>query len=130
MEVIYSFSGSVKSDLDSVKIFLKTILDKLNEYIDDEDLFFDIRLILNELIVNGAIHGNCENINKLVFLTLILDQEGIKINVKDEGCGINHEIDSYDVEDMKCSGRGLILVEALTDSLVLDRNEIFAVKYI
>ncbi len=130
MEVIYSFSGSVKSDLDSVKIFLKTILEKLTEYIDDEDLFFDIRLILNELIVNGAIHGNCENINKLVFLTLILDQEGIKINVKDEGCGINHEIDSYDVEDMKCSGRGLILVEALTDSLILDRNEIFAVKYI
>lgn len=130
MEVIYSFSGSVKSDLDSVKIFLKTILEKLTEYIDDEDLFFDIRLILNELIVNGAIHGNCENINKLVFLTLILDQEGIKINVKDEGCGINHEIDSYDVEDMKCSGRGLILVEALTDCLILDRNEIFAVKYI
>ena len=130
MNVLYNFNGSVESDLDSVKTFLKTVLEKLNFYIDDEDSFFDIKLILNELVVNGVIHGNKENSEKKVFLDVTLDDKGIIINVRDEGKGIDYDVSSYKVEDMKCSGRGLVLVEALSDNLILRNNEIIAVKYL
>lgn len=130
MEIIYNFDGSVSSDLGSVKVFLASLLKNLNMYIKDEDLFYDIRLILNELIVNSVIHGNKENINKKVYLNIVLSDSGIKINVRDEGEGIDYDFSSYKVEEMRCSGRGLILVEALADDLILKRNEITAVKYL
>lgn len=130
MEIIYNFDGSVSSDLGSVKVFLASLLKNLNKYIKDEDLFYDIRLILNELIVNSVIHGNKENINKKVYLNIVLSDSGIKINVRDEGEGIDYDFSSYKVEEMRCSGRGLILVEDLADDLILKRNEITAVKYL
>lgn len=130
MEILYSFNGSVNSDLESVKTFLKNILEKLGTYIKDEEMFFDIRLILNELIVNGVIHGNKKNSDKKVFVNMTIDENNITINVRDEGEGIDYDFTSYNVDEMRCCGRGLVLVDALTDDLILKKNEIIAIKYL
>lgn len=130
MEILYSFNGSVNSDLKSVKAFLSNIIERLETYIKDEEMFFDIRLILNELIVNGAIHGNKKSLDKKVFVSMTIDEKNITIHVRDEGEGIDYDFSSYNVDEMKCCGRGLVLVEALTDDLILKKNEIIAIKYL
>ncbi|RVU54640.1 ATP-binding protein [Anaerosphaera multitolerans] len=128
MENIFSFKGTVTSDLSEVRPFLKNVLVGLRDHIPDEELMFDLRLILDELVINGVIHGNQENEEKCVSLNVTIENNAIIIKVKDEGCGIKYDFNSYDFRDLKCCGRGLLLVKALTDSLVLNKNEIIVVK--
>ncbi len=54
----FTYYGSISSDLRLVKNFIEEILNKLNNIIDNGDTMFDIKLILNELVINGIFHGN------------------------------------------------------------------------
>ncbi len=124
------FRGSVCSNLNDVKVFIQNALNRLTEIIVDEDLMFDIRLIINELIVNGVIHGNCCDISKNVYLLLDVEEDYVKIEVVDEGNGIDYDVSSYDPDELKCCGRGLVLVDRLCDEFYIDKNRVIAVKHL
>jgi serine/threonine-protein kinase RsbW len=126
----FRYQGSVCSDLDDIKIFIQGILNKLKDIVDDEDLMFDLKIILNELVINGVIHGNGCNKNKCVNLFLEVMGGSIRIEVSDEGKGIDYDIASYDPADLKCCGRGLVIVNGLSDEVYIDNNRVVAVKYI
>lgn len=128
MDTLYRYKGFVNSDLSLIKNFLDSAIRDLNPFIRDQEKLFDIKVILNELVVNGAMHGNEEDLNKKVFLKLILDQNSLKIIVKDEGRGVNFDTSLYDCTQKICNGRGLLIVEALTDQLILNDNEVIAIK--
>lgn len=126
----FIFHGSVCSDLNDMRDFIKKVLLKLNDIIYDKNLMFDIKLILNELIINGVVHGNECDKNKCVSLILEVKDGILKIEVIDEGQGIDFDRNSYDPEELKCCGRGLIIVEGLSDEVYIDRNRIVAIKNI
>lgn len=126
----YSYKGKVCSDLDTIKNFIDKTLNNLAEYIKDRDTMFDIRIILNELIVNGALHGNNSMINKCVSLKLEMTENKLRIEVEDEGSGIDFDLCSYDPDDLKCCGRGLVLVNGLSDEFHVDKNKVISIKHI
>lgn len=126
----FMYQGSVCSDLNDIKVFLHDVLEKLDGFLRDEDLIFDLRLILNELIINSAIHGNQCNKDKTVDLYLEIIEDKIKIEVVDEGKGIDFERVSYESDELKCCGRGLVLVNGLSDEVYIDKNRVIAVKRI
>lgn len=126
MEFIYR--GSVCSDLEMIKKFIDEILNKLHKTLDDKDVLFDIRLILNELVINGVLHGNEGVCKKCVKLRLEIKNKKIMIEVRDEGRGINFDFKTYNPEQLNCGGRGLVLVKGLSDELYIDRNRILAIK--
>lgn len=128
MDTLYKFKGFVNSDLSLIKNFLDSAMKDLIPFIRDQEKLFDIKVILNELVVNGAMHGNEEDLNKKVCLKLILDRDSLKIIVKDEGRGVDFDTTLYDCTQKKCNGRGLLIVEALTDQLILNDNEVIAIK--
>ena len=128
MDTLYRFKGFVNSDLSLIKGFLDSAIMDLNPYITDQEKLFDIKVILNELVINGAVHGNQEDLNKKVCLKLVLKDDFLKIIVSDEGMGVDHDTSLYDCGEKKCSGRGLLIVEALTDQLILNQNEVIAIK--
>lgn len=128
MKIIYNFKGEVKSDLKQVKPFLDNILYNIKKYILSEELIFEIRLILDELVVNAVMHGNLCNSDKCVFLDVIIYENQILIKVKDEGTGIRYDIRECHCEGLQCCGRGLYLVNALTDGLEFNNNEITVKK--
>lgn len=128
MDTLYKFKGFVNSDLSLIKNFLDSAMKDLNPFIRDQEKLFDIKVILNELVVNGAMHGNEEDLNKKVCLKLILDRDSLKIIVKDEGRGVDFDTTLYDCTQKRCNGRGLLIVEALTDQLILNDNEVIAIK--
>lgn len=128
MDTLYKFKGFVNSDLSLIKNFLDSAMKDLNPYIRDQEKLFDIKVILNELVVNGAMHGNEEDLDKKVCLKLILDRDYLKIIVKDEGRGVDFDTALYDCTQKRCNGRGLLIVEALTDQLILNDNEVIAIK--
>ncbi|MCF6462771.1 ATP-binding protein [Clostridium sp. Cult1] len=129
MEVAFIFKGSVRSDLNDIKVFIKKVLNKLENIVQDKDLMFDLKLILNELIINSVIHGNQCKGNKYVKLFLEVVGDTIRIEVIDEGDGIDFDIDSYNPSELKCCGRGLVIVDGLSDEVYIDNNRIVAVKY-
>lgn len=126
----YIYEGSVSSDIKDIKTFVQDIMKKLNMLFGDEDLIFDLRLILNELIINGVVHGNKCNREKCVKLSLQVIEDKIKIEVIDEGTGIDFGEISYCPEELESTGRGLMLVNGLTDEVYIDRNRVVAVKRI
>nr|WP_272879051.1 ATP-binding protein [Clostridium sp. Cult2] len=130
MEVSFIYKGSVRSDLNDTKTFIKKVLDKLENIIHDKDIMFDLKLILNELIINSVIHGNQCNGNKYVELFLEIVGDTIRIEVSDEGDGIDFDIANYNPTELKCCGRGLVIVDGLSDKVYIDNNRIIAVKYI
>ncbi|WP_236911440.1 ATP-binding protein [Clostridium sp. Cult1] len=125
----FIFKGSVRSDLNDIKVFIKKVLNKLENIVQDKDLMFDLKLILNELIINSVIHGNQCKGNKYVKLFLEVVGDTIRIEVIDEGDGIDFDIDSYNPSELKCCGRGLVIVDGLSDEVYIDNNRIVAVKY-
>lgn len=123
----YHFCGCVDSDLKQIKYFINERLEELTEYIRDEAKLFELKLIFNELIINGAIHGNDLCLDKLVHLYIDLSETEISIKVIDEGSGFELCLNDYRPEDMHTGGRGLILVNGLVDELVCKRNTVKAI---
>ena len=111
--MVFSYKGSVCSDLDLIKNFVDNILNKLDSVVDNKETIFDIRLIMNELVINGVFHGNqCIN-NKQVDLGVDILDNKIIIRVKDEGTGIDFDFSTYNPLELRCSGRGLVLVHEI-----------------
>ncbi|KNF07882.1 putative anti-sigma F factor [Gottschalkia purinilytica] len=128
--MIFETNVEIKSDLMEVRKTLNDIIDQISNILNDELLIFDIKLILNELVINSVVHGNKLDADKKVNLKLKVSNDCIKIEVLDEGTGFSYDKEQYDPMDLKCSGRGLVLVDGLTDKLSINNNKVSIVKYI
>lgn len=128
-QMSYIYKGTVCSDLEIIKTFIDDKIKILDGIIQNRDILFDIRIILNELIVNGALHGNEQQTTKCVTLELEVKDNKLKIEVKDEGKGIDFDLKSYNPMELKCCGRGLVIVNGLSDEFYVDKNKVIAIKY-
>lgn len=92
---------------------------------DDDE--YEFRLILNELIANGTIHGNKRLCDKAITAKIeALDQETIGITIQDEGMGFDYRRffnNGYpcDVNPFSERGRGLKLIRAICDDIVFNQ---------
>ncbi len=133
MDVIqleFRYYGIVCSDIDLIKNFIDDVLLKIRSFVKSTDTMFDIRLILNELIINGVLHGNNCTISKHVKLSLEVKGDKLTIQVEDEGQGIDYDLGSYDPTILDCNGRGLVIVYGLSDEFYIQENKVTAVKHI
>ncbi len=126
----FILNETICSDLGKIELLLSSILNQLHEKIDDENLFFDAKLILNELVANGAIHGNAQDKNKNIQIKLQLKKTALIIEVADEGVGFCYDKNAYDPMELKCGGRGLVLVDGLSDEFYVEKNRAVSIKYI
>lgn len=126
----FTYCGSLQSDFKLIKGFIDSILDQLSTTIDNTDTLFDVRLILNELIINGVFHGNECDKEKYVKIDIKIKDNIIRMEVIDEGSGIRYDLSSYDPINLKCSGRGLVIVNGLSDEVIIKDNSIIAIKSI
>lgn len=130
MELDFKYSGIICSDLDMIKNFVDGVLKRIDGVIKNNDTMFDIKLILNELVINGVFHGNSCIRSRCVKLTLELKENKLTIQVEDEGKGIDYDLKAYDPGDLSCGGRGLILVNGLSDEFYIQKNKVTAIKHI
>lgn len=123
---IKSMEKSFKSSLPNVKAAVDEALTFVDSNINNlsrED-FFDLKLVLNELIINAVIHGNNQDITKKVSIYIEIQPENIiKTVISDEGKGYNYEeLILKDNEEFSLdeNGRGISLVAALIDTLTFN----------
>lgn len=125
-DIMYMFKRQFCSDKKIATKNIQTMLGFLQKIISDEMLFYDIKLIVNELIFNGLEHGNQYDVNKKITFKIELTDEYIRICVKDEGTGINYCSNSYFNNDIYVRGRGLFIVSKLCDELKIKENSVEA----
>lgn len=120
----YFYFGTVPSEISKICSSVEQIINqlKLRRRLS-KDCLWDVRLILSELMINGCDHGNMNDRDKLVTLELIVEKDQIRIVVKDEGGGIQWQEDSS-TDIYSCSGRGLRIVKALCDEMIVKDSEV------
>ena len=125
----YAVERKINSDIKCGKKLIEEILRNI-EGIIDPDAFFNTKLILNELMINSVIHGNCGDLNKMINIKVYINKSRIIIEVSDEGSGVCYDIKDYGVFDYLECGRGLMLVEGLSDKLNVEGNTVTCVQYL
>jgi serine/threonine-protein kinase RsbW len=98
---------------------------------------FELKVILNELILNAIKHGNnCDPLKKVKTSVVITNRKYIILLVEDEGEGYDYKIKcnctkfKEDFFEMKESGRGIFIVSNLCDRIKFNKkgNKVIALK--
>jgi len=90
----------------------------------DADEALNIGLAVREAVINAMLHGNQQNPNLDVDLTLAVNQNGLHATVRDHGTGFDpDETPDPTVGDnvMRTSGRGLLLIRAFVDEVKFEK---------
>lgn len=80
---------------------------------------FQLRLCLEEAIVNAVAHGNQNDPDRKVRIELLDEGDCCKIHVHDEGCGFDPE-EFQMPETTSKGGRGLCLMKHFMDHVTFD----------
>ncbi len=106
-------------NINKMKPTISNLLDEVQgKYQLSEEKFFDVRLVLSELIMNAFEHSN-KGGHVDVFFDDEFNNDKIKFVVEDYGYGFSHsEIESEKTQNIyDNSGRGIKLVRALCDNV-------------
>lgn len=125
----YVIEKKIHSDIKCVKLLVEEILRSIKHIINANE-FFNTKLILYELMINSVIHGNCEDLNKMINIKIYINKSRIIIEVTDEGPGVCYNHKNLGEYDFTESGRGLMLVEGLADKLEIEGNTVTCVQYL
>lgn len=119
---------NIKSDINIINDVVAEIIFSIDKKIGEDNLF-NVKLILSELIINSIKHGNNNDREKNIFISLFIEDKWIEISVSDEGKGFAYSR-NLDPCTYCESGRGLLLVEGLSDMFIVCENIITSIKYI
>jgi serine/threonine-protein kinase RsbW len=95
---------------------------------------FSIKLALEEALINAIKHGNRKDPQKKVFVAANISARRAEITIEDEGAGFDRcSVPDPTIEENleKCSGRGILLMEAYMDRVKWDRGgrRVKVIKY-
>lgn len=125
----------VSSDLSKVQGVGGEVLDLLKPLRLDKAVIFDIRLCLEEALINAMKHGSGLDKSKFVTLDVEYDNEKVEIAVEDQGRGFDPEkLKDCTHEDnlYRETGRGVHLIQKLMDKVQYNAkgNRVLMVKYL
>ncbi|HEU4433126.1 MAG TPA: ATP-binding protein [Pyrinomonadaceae bacterium] len=111
---------SLPSRIDTVATAAAAVAEFLSRSGITEDAAFGIDMAVREAVTNAVLHGNREDANKTVDVTLKSSPDAVEISVHDQGAGFNPE----DVPDptaeeniLKASGRGIFFMRSFMDEV-------------
>jgi len=91
----------------------------------DDDEALNVGLAVREAVINAMVHGNKEDPQRSVSVTLTSGVDGLQATIQDQGNGFDPELapDPRTGENrMRTSGRGLLLMEAFVDEVSFRRQ--------
>jgi serine/threonine-protein kinase RsbW len=90
-----------------------------------EQSLFAVKLALEEALINAIKHGNKLDPSKNVHVEARIDSQRVEISIEDEGPGFKRDTvpdPTADENLCKCSGRGILLIEAYMTSAKWSKN--------
>lgn len=144
MKSLDIYSTSVPSSINSIGIVVNELINSLqNSFGDVSDCtLFELKVILNEVLINAVRHGNREDVKKLVKVDASVSRQGVMlIIVEDEGGGYDFDnacscrkpfCDVANPLEMSENGRGIMIIRSLCDNVKVNAkgNKIVIAKRI
>ena len=115
----------IKSKIENLRKVEKLVDDISSEYNISSDLYGNILIAALEAANNAILHGNKLDENKLVYIIINKDEKTLKIRIDDEGEGFDYKNipDPTAPENIEnINGRGIFLMEKLSDAMEFSRN--------
>jgi serine/threonine-protein kinase RsbW len=116
---------TIPSDFAAGRDVQKRILDDVTRIGYNSQSQFAIKLALEEALINAIKHGNRLDPKKKVKIEAKVSPQQCEITIEDEGPGFKRDAvpDPTLEENLdKCSGRGILLIEAYMNSVRWDRG--------
>jgi len=117
---VIRISEKIPSKLELVPGFSLSLIDKISSLPLKEEEFFNIKLCLDEALVNAIKHGNKLNPDLPVEVDIEADDNSITLKVKDQGAGFDFQNIPEPIRPdtiHKVSGRGIFLIKSLMDEV-------------
>lgn len=144
MKSLNVYKSIVPGNINSIGIVVDGLLSSLQRICGQlgDSTVFDLKVILNELLINAIVHGNKENESKSVRISAdIAEENELSIAIEDEGFGYDYNglcneqvLRPCDTDpDNVCEcGRGLRIVKSLCDQVQVNTrgNKIIITKRI
>ncbi len=116
---------TIASDFSASREIQKKIVESAVRAGYNSQCAFAIKLALEEAMINAIKHGNRLDPSKSVHLAWRITPERAEIFIEDEGTGFDRQgvpDPTADENIEKCSGRGILLIEAYMNSVAYDRG--------
>jgi serine/threonine-protein kinase RsbW len=111
---------SLPSRIDTVATAAAAVAEFLSRSGISEDAAFGIDMAVREAVTNAVLHGNQQDENKTVDVTLKSSPDAVEISVHDQGPGFNpEEVPDPTAEEniLKASGRGIFFMRSFMDEV-------------
>jgi serine/threonine-protein kinase RsbW len=111
---------SLPSRIETVAKAANAVADFVSRSGISEEAAFGIDMAVREAVTNAVVHGNEQDEQKAVELTLKSSPEAVEISVHDQGQGFNPEEvpDPTESENiLKTSGRGIFFMRTFMDEV-------------
>lgn len=108
------------SRIDTVATAAAAVAEFLSRSGITEDAAFGIDMAVREAVTNAVLHGNRQDENKTVDVTLKSSPDAVEISVHDQGAGFNPEnVPDPTAEEniLKASGRGIFFMRSFMDEV-------------
>ena len=121
----YPVRFTIHSDFAASREVQKKILDEIERQGFDSHSLFAVKLALEEALINAVKHGNRLDPDKQIQIESSVTPDKVEIIIEDEGPGFDRRTvpDPTLQENLeKCSGRGILLMEAYMDDVQYSQN--------
>ena len=111
---------SLPSRIDTVATAAAAVAEFLSRSGITEDAAFGVDMAVREAVTNAVVHGNRQDDNKTVDVTLKSSPDAVEISVHDQGAGFNpDEVPDPTAEEniLKASGRGIFFMRNFMDEV-------------
>lgn len=111
---------SLPSRIDTVATAAAAVAEFVSRSGITEDAAFGIDMAVREAVTNAVVHGNRQDENKIVEVTLKSSPDAVEISVHDQGPGFNPEaVPDPTAEEniLKASGRGIFFMRSFMDEV-------------
>ncbi len=91
----------------------------------NEETASNMVISLSEALNNAFVHGNMQNPDLPIFLTVLRDNDDIVVSVRDSGKGFDYGLLREDLDDDFLDvpgGRGIMIMRALSDDLLFNES--------
>lgn len=110
----------IKLTLKDIPKFVKDLFNQIEISNIGKETYFDIKLCLEEALINAVKHGNKMDKEKNIFLKIKKTDSHLDIEVRDQGQGFDYRkipspTDKKNLD--KTHGRGIFLIKNLMDNV-------------
>jgi serine/threonine-protein kinase RsbW len=111
---------SLPSRIESVAAAAAAVAEFISRSGMTEDAAFGIDMAVREAVTNAVVHGNFQEEDKVVDITLKSTPDAVEINVHDQGPGFNpNDVPDPTLKEniLKTSGRGIFFMRSFMDEV-------------